>query len=109
MIQYLKKGYVMKKIKYLILIIVVLVSTGCFKRDNMEGIKIVTLVYPIEYVTSYLYKDHATISSIYPDGVDIAQFGTAHITDEATKNFVLMLTPPKVTKLSHCRKLNLPR
>ena len=24
-----------------------------------------------------------------PDGVDIAQFGTAHITDEATKNFVL--------------------
>ena len=74
MIQYLKKGYVMKKIKYLILIIVVLVSTGCFKRDNLEGIKIVTSVYPLEYVTSYMYKDHSTITSIYPDGVDTTTY-----------------------------------
>ena len=60
----------MKKIKYLILILVLLISTGCFKKDNLEGINIVTSVYPIEYVTSYLYKDHANISSIYPDAVD---------------------------------------
>ena len=64
----------MKKIKYLILIAVLLVTTGCFKKDNLEGIKIVTSVYPIEYVTNYLYKDHATISSIYPDGIDTTTY-----------------------------------
>ena len=49
-------------------------TTGCFKRDNLEGINIVTTVYPIEYVTSYLYKDHANIASIYPNGVDTTTY-----------------------------------
>ena len=62
----------MKKKSLLIVILTILIfmSTGCFKRDNLEGINIVTTTYPIEYVTNYLYKDHANIASIYPDGID---------------------------------------
>lgn len=59
-----------KKITVFILIFMLMATTGCFKKDNLEGINIVTTVYPIEYVTSYLYKDHANIASIYPNGVD---------------------------------------
>ena len=40
--------------------------TGCFKRDKMEDINIVTTIYPIEYVTNRLYGDSSTIESIYP-------------------------------------------
>ncbi len=64
----------MKKLKILLIIGVILITTGCFKRDNLEGINIVTTSYPIEYVTSYLYKDHATIASIYPDGIDTSTY-----------------------------------
>lgn len=57
----------MKKYLYLSLLIVLsTVLTGCFKSDKMEGIKIVTTIYPIEYVTNRLYQDHATVKSIYP-------------------------------------------
>lgn len=62
----------MKKFKYLLICfgLVLISCTGCFKRDNLEGIEIVTTTYPIEYVTNYLYGDHAIINSIYPDGID---------------------------------------
>lgn len=48
--------------------------TGCFKRDNFEGINIYTTVYPIEYIVERLYGEHSNISSIYPDGVDINDY-----------------------------------
>lgn len=66
----------MKKIKYLLisLVIIVLMTTGCFKRDNLEGIEIVTTVYPIEFVTDYLYGDHSIINSIYPDDIDTTNY-----------------------------------
>ena len=60
----------MKKLKIYILLLIIFLTAGCFKRDNLEGVNIVTTVYPIEYVTNYLYGKHAVISSIYPDGVD---------------------------------------
>ena len=48
----------MKKIKYLlpILLISILMVTGCFKRDNLEGIEIITTTYPIEFATNYLWR-----------------------------------------------------
>lgn len=66
----------MKKIKYLgiFLFIMLLMVTGCFKRDNLEGIEIVTTVYPIEFVTNYLYGEHAIVNSIYPDGVNTSNY-----------------------------------
>lgn len=73
----------MKKFKILIVSLVVLLTTsGCFKRDTLEGIEIVTTVYPIEFVTSYLYGNHSVVNSIYPDGTDTL---TYKLTDKRSK------------------------
>jgi len=81
----------MKKIKILVLLGIILISTGCFKKDNLEGINIVTTTYPIEYVTSYLYKDHANIASIYPDGIDTTSYTLSkkQITDYSKKDLFI--------------------
>lgn len=67
----------MKKNKYLLLIMLMLsitfITTGC-TNDSMDNIEIVVTNYPNEYVVKNLYKDHATITSIYPDGVDINDY-----------------------------------
>lgn len=61
----------MKKLIYTFLLLILLIPiTGCFKRDSLENIEIMTTVYPIEYVTNYLYGEHAIVNSIYPDGTD---------------------------------------
>lgn len=60
----------MKKKLLFIMLLAIMLTTGCFKRDNLEGINIVTTVYPIEYVTNYLYSDHSNVLSIYPDDVN---------------------------------------
>ncbi len=65
----------MKKIILLIVSVAICFCvSGCFKRDNMEDINIITTVYPLEYVTSKIYGDHALISSIYPDGTDTSNY-----------------------------------
>ena len=81
----------MKKIKILVLLGIILISTGCFKKDNLEGINIVTTTYPIEYVTSYLYKNHANIASIYPDGIDTTSYTLSkkQITDYSKKDLFI--------------------
>lgn len=67
----------MKKIKLfgllLLLVAVCLGTSGC-TNDNMEGIDILVTNYPNEFITQKLYGEHATISSIYPDGVDISNY-----------------------------------
>jgi len=62
----------MKKVKYLTitLLIIIIATTGCFKRDNLEGIEIVTTTYPLEFATSYLYGEHSIVNSVYPDEID---------------------------------------
>lgn len=63
-----------KKFKLLILItIFIFMTTGCTK-DDMEGIDITVTNYPNEYIINELYGEHATISSIYPDGVEINNY-----------------------------------
>lgn len=65
----------MKKVFLSLLIIAMCFCTsGCFKRDNMENINIITTVYPLEYITNKLYGEHAIINSIYPDGVDTKSY-----------------------------------
>jgi len=66
----------MKKIKYLgfIFIFILLFASGCFKRDNLEGIEIITTVYPLEFTTNYLYGEHSIVNSIYPDGIDTSTY-----------------------------------
>jgi len=65
----------MKKIIVIINILIIsIISTGCFKRDNLEDITIYTTSYPVEYITNYLYGEHSTINSIYPNGIDINKY-----------------------------------
>ena len=63
----------MKKIKYLLLIVllipIVLFTGGC-SNDSMDNIEIIVTNYPNEYIVKKLYDKHASIYSIYPDGVD---------------------------------------
>lgn len=65
----------MKKFIVILNILVIsILSTGCFKRDNLEDITIYTTSYPVEYVTNYLYGNHSTIYSIYPNEIDIDKY-----------------------------------
>ncbi len=65
----------MKRIKLLLIsLLLIVLTTGCFKKDNLEGIEIVTTAYPYEYVTNILYGDHSLVTSIYPDGTDITSY-----------------------------------
>ena len=68
----------MKNIKYLFLTIVLLIpialiTTGC-TDDSIDNIEIIVTNYPNEYITKKLYENHATITPIYPDGVDINNY-----------------------------------
>ena len=54
--------------------LIILSLSGCFKRDNMEDITIYTTIYPLNYITDYLYGDNAKIYSVYPSGVDVTTY-----------------------------------
>lgn len=64
--------------------LVLTLSTSCIKRDNMENINIYTTIYPIDYIIERLYGNYSTISSIYPNGVDIDNY---EFTDKQLKDF----------------------
>ena len=67
----------MKKLKVfsfiIIMVLVSILSSGC-TSDNMENINILVTNYPNEFITQKLYGAHSTVSSIYPDGVDINEY-----------------------------------
>lgn len=73
-----------KVIGILCLLVLSTCLTGCIKRDSMEDITIYTTNYPTEYITKRLYGDHATIHSIYPDGIDI---DTYKLTNKQIKDY----------------------
>ena len=62
-----------KKLFFLLILILLFLATGC-TNDDMENIEIIVTNYPNEYITKMLYDEHAMISSIYPDGVDINEY-----------------------------------
>lgn len=57
----------------LLSILILLSTTGC-RKDDMEDIDIAVTNYTNEYIISNLYGEHATITSVYPDGVNINDF-----------------------------------
>ena len=62
-----------------------LLLMGCsFKNDDLEGATIYTTIYPINYITNYLYSDYGTISSIYPIDSDPS---TYKLNDKQYKNY----------------------
>lgn len=64
----------MKKFSLILSIFMITICTGCFKKDSLEDISIYTTSYPVEYITKYLYEEHSTIDSIYPDGINISTY-----------------------------------
>ena len=58
-----------KYFKLLGLVLIILLFSGC-SNDSMDNITIYTSVYPIEFVTKSLYKDHSKIYNIYPQGIN---------------------------------------
>ncbi len=77
----------MKKLFLLMFIFILSITvSGCIsiKTDSMDGIDIYTSAYPIEYITSELYQDHANITSIYPDGVTVDSY---NLTDKQVSDY----------------------
>ena len=75
----------MKKIKYILALLIILLFTGCdlLKRDTMEDITIITTIYPLEYAIDYLYSDNSIINSIYPDDTNIDEY---YLTEKQIKD-----------------------
>jgi len=72
------------KIKYIALLIIVLLLTGCFKDDSMEDIDVITTIYPIEYIANRLYGQSSTVKSIYPKNIDVTAY---KLTDKQMRDF----------------------
>lgn len=65
----------MKKITKIIILITIIINTsGCIKVDNMDNIKIYTTNYPSYYITKKLYGKFSKVKSIYPAGVNIDEY-----------------------------------
>ena len=65
---------------------IVLTTSGCFYKKNMEEVSINTTVYPITFIANTLYNENATIKSVYPNGVNLKKFNlTKKQTDEYAK------------------------
>lgn len=74
----------MKKILAILMTAMIFITTGCLKRDTMEGILIYTSAYPIKYITEELYGKNATIESIYPTGIVINKY---NLTDKQLEDY----------------------
>lgn len=63
-----------KKLLFILLILIIpFIVTGC-TNDSMDDIEIIVTNYPNEYIVKSLYGPHSTITSIYPDGVEIDNY-----------------------------------
>ena len=63
----IKKGF--------LLILAIFLTTGCsLTKDSLEDATIYTTVYPIKYLTEFLYSDYAEVDSIYPNGADVSNY-----------------------------------
>ncbi len=87
----------MKRLKFIILNICLIVSilciTACNRINTPSTSKILVGNYTLEYITDYLYGKNATIKSIYPDGSnprDI-KFTEKQIKDFAQNNLYIYL------------------
>ncbi len=65
----------MKKYLTIILLIILTITiSGCFKRDDLEDITVYTTIYPIKYLAEELYGNNSKVKSIYPKGVDVETY-----------------------------------
>lgn len=61
--------------KIILCLIIILFTSACtIKKDDLENATIYTTVYPIKYLTEYLYSDYGTINSIYPSDINLNEY-----------------------------------
>ena len=61
--------------KLFLIILSTFLLTGCsLKKDNLENATIYTTIYPVKYLTEFMYKDYGTIEIIYQSGADVFNY-----------------------------------
>ena len=56
----------MKKLFIVLLSMFLLTGCSLFKSDVMEDVSVYTTIYPLNYIITDLYGEHAKVYSIYP-------------------------------------------
>ncbi len=78
MILFPSRRKILKNNKLLLIIfgvLTILLTSSCsLKKDDLENATIYTTVYPINYLTNYLYGEYGQISSIYPNDCDLSTY-----------------------------------
>lgn len=75
----------MKKLYLFCLFLMMVFITGCeLKKQTLEDATIYTTIYPVEYITNYLYGENSTVSSIYPVGVNLNDY---ELTEKQLDNY----------------------
>lgn len=59
--------------KVIVLLMSLFLLTGCLEEERLDKIAYTTY-YPLEFATNYMYKDFATVKSIYPNGIDTSKY-----------------------------------
>lgn len=72
-----------KILKVLIFGLFMLSLSGC-GEDHLSDKATYTTIYPIEYLTNYLYGEESKVSSIYPRGADVNNY---ELTDKQKENY----------------------
>ena len=72
------------KMGFLFAIFVFILCSCSIQKDDLEGANIYTTVYPINYLTKYLYGSYSNINSIYPKDCDLNTF---KLTSKQVKNY----------------------
>ena len=80
-----------KILKFGVLLLVLLGLAGCFKSDKLSNNNVYTTIYPIEYLTSYLYGEEKEVYSIYPSGADIKTYELTNKQKETYQNGALFV------------------
>lgn len=63
-----------KIIKLVVVACLMLLLSGCFKDDRLSNDNVYTTIYPVQYLTNYLYGEQKTVTSIYPNGADVSKY-----------------------------------
>ncbi len=72
----------MKKLKILVCLFLLFASTACNNKKS-DGLKILTTIYPIHFLTEQIYKD-GHVLSVYPDGTNV---NTYNLTSKQIKQY----------------------
>lgn len=63
-----------KIIKICCLMLFMFCLSGCLTEDKLTNDNVYTTIYPIQYLTNYLYGNQKQVSSIYPNGANVASY-----------------------------------